>query len=186
MSHYSSAPRRGWVLLHHTAGGNDHTVEDGRFCNSGYDFTVSREGRIFVCGSRWQQASGAHAIGCNCQAIGIAMHGCFGDGPGTCGCAGAGGGVASPTPIQRCSVAYLIAHLGTPLAQSRLRPHSNCFAWNPCESDDPTATCCPGWNYTSDTTNWNASGQILRNSLLGMAQTYRDHGCCQTPCPDPV
>jgi hypothetical protein len=180
MSHYSSAPRRGHVIIHHAGIDNSHTVEDGRFCRSGYDFTVSRQGRVFVCRNnadtfyRWQRTppSGVawHASGCDCQAIGICMHGCFG------GCRT--GNVLGVSREQRCSVAFLISHLRTPLSTERIRPHSNCSAWNPCNHRSPASTVCPGDLYTGRTTNWNATGRALRDRLILEAENWTLRGFC--------
>jgi hypothetical protein len=75
VSHYSSASRSNHVVLHHTGGANNHTIETNQFCNfSGghYDFAVTRQGRIFVCASSsgnqyWNDTNGAHALRCNCR-----------------------------------------------------------------------------------------------------------------------
>lgn len=183
MSHYSSAPRRGYVIIHHSGGPNTHTVEDGRFCTSGYDFTVSRAGRIFVCRNnadtywRWQRTPSAgsvwHASGCDCLAMGICMHGCFG------GCTS--GNVSSPSKSQECSVGYLISHLRTPSYASRVRPHANCKSWNPCDHSNPLTTVCPGRNYTTST-DWNSAGRALRDRLRKW-HNWDGYGCCDPAGP---
>jgi hypothetical protein len=135
VSHYSSASRSNHVVLHHTGGANNHTIETNQFCNfSGghYDFAVTRQGRIFVCASSsgnqyWNDTNGAHALRCNCRAIGIVMHGCFG------GCSS--GNVSGPSEAQECAVAFLLSHLDPPDTADRLRPHANCCSWNPCGGD---------------------------------------------------
>lgn len=184
MSPYSSAPRRGYAMVHHTGAPSSHTHYDNRYCQYGYDFTVDRNGTIYVCGTRWQQSSGAHAIGCNCRAVGIAMHGCFGGCPS--------GNVSAPSKAQECAVAFLLSHLGTPDLASRLLPHRHCGYWNPCGSSNPTHTVCCGTNFTTTSTvnfNWNAAGVSLRERIRNYRRNWDSHHCCDPSnqvCPTEV
>ena len=108
MSHYSTAPRRGYVMVHHAGYPNAHLDNTQVFCNydggKSYDFQIRWDGTIVRCAA-WDDAVGAHALGCNCQAEGILLMGCFG------GCTS--GNVAAPSAAQECSLAYVMAHLGT-------------------------------------------------------------------------
>jgi hypothetical protein len=183
VSHYSSAPRGNFVVLHHTGGPNDHNEPDNAFCNfSGgghYDFAVNRSGRIYVCASSsgnqyWNDATGAHALGCNCAAIGIVMHGRFG------GCDS--GNVSGPSTAQECSVAMLLAHLDLPDTVSAIRPHANCRVWDRCGGASG-GTVCPGENFTSGT-GWNAAGRSLRDRLRSRRRNWdRCGNCTGIPCP---
>lgn len=183
MGHYSSAPRRGYVIIHHTGSPNSHLVTDGRWCSSGYDFTIDANGRIYVCKSndgtfyRWTRNTGGavwHASGCDCVSIGIMLHGCFG------GCSS--GNVSGPTYRQKCSAGYLLAHLRTPDEAARVRPHRNCRTWNPCRHPNPLTTVCPGSNFVGST-DWNSAGVALRDDIRYRRRQWDLYGCCQPPCP---
>lgn len=164
-------------MIHHTGAPNAHQDTTTNYCSSGYDFHVRWGGAIVVC-ARWADNSGAHASGCNCKSIGIMMNGCFG------GCTT--GNVAAPSNAQECSVAYLLAHLGTPLYdESRLRPHANCAGWNPCGDPSPTTTVCCGTNLTQSGGgfyNWNSNGQAFRTRLWAKASNWKQYGCCDRVC----
>jgi hypothetical protein len=170
MGHYSSASRKGYIMLHHTGSPNSHLDETTTYCQH-YDFQVKRSGAIVVC-DRWDAASGAHAAGCNCKAIGIMMMGCFG------GCSS--GNVEGPSGDQKCSVAYLIAHLGTPDEATRIRPHRRCASWNPCNDPNPTNTVCCGTEFTTGTTTskWNTKGDNLVDDLRTKRRRWDAYNCC--------
>lgn len=183
MSHYSTAPRRGYVMVHHAGYPNAHLDNTQVFCNydggKSYDFQIRWDGTIVRCAA-WDDAVGAHALGCNCQAEGILLMGCFG------GCTS--GNVAAPSAAQECSLAYVMAHLGTSGVSDRLRPHRNCSYWNPCANPSPTATECPGRNLTNTSTtnqNWNADGVAFRNRILSKRTCWLAHcRCsCSGQCP---
>lgn len=183
MSHYATAPRRPYVMVHHTGAPNAHLDNTSVYCNydggKGYDFQIRWDGTIVNCG-RWDDANGAHALGCNCDAIGIMLMGCFG------GCSS--GNVTAPSAAQECSLAYLIAHLGTPGTTDRLRPHANCASWNPCDNPNPTATVCPGTNLTTTNTtnlNWDSAGVSFRNRVLNKRTCWLNFcKCsCSGSCP---
>jgi hypothetical protein len=175
MSHYSSSPRKGYVVIHHSGGPNNHTIETNAFCNfsggGSYDFAVTRQGRIFVCsdsdGVLWRRTTGEHALGCNCRAVGIVMHGCFG------GCGS--GNVTAPSEAQECSVAFLMSHLETPDEASRVRPHANCVSWSPCGGG--TSTVCPGTRFTSGS-SWNSTGRAFRDRLRSRRRNWDNRDCC--------
>lgn len=183
MSHYSTSPRKSYVVLHHSGSPNTHTIEDARSCDFGsgkYDFAVTRTGRIFVCPysssqPMWKQETGQHGgSGCNCASIGILMYGCFG------GCET--GNVAGPSSQQKCSVAFLMAHLRSPDTISAVRPHANCASWNAC-GGGTGGTECPGTNFTSGT-GWNDSGRSLRDQLRALRRNWdRCGNCSGEPCP---
>jgi hypothetical protein len=176
MGHYSSAPRGNYVVLHHTGGANNHTIESNNFCNFSdghYDFAVTRNGRIFVCASSsgnqyWNDATGAHARGCNCAAIGIVMHGCFG------GCSS--GNVSGPSEAQECAVAFLFSHIEIPDTVSAIRPHANCSVWDECGGASG-GTVCPGTRFTSGT-GWNDNGRALRDRLRSRRRNWDRNDCC--------
>lgn len=182
MSHYSTCPRKAYIILHHTGSPNSHTVFDDRFCDSGYDFTIDRNGRIYVCinpvgNPRWTSSNVAHARGCNCTTVGIAVHGCFG------GCTS--GNISSLNAAQICAVGFLWAHLGTAASTSRLRPHRHCFYWQPCGTG--TSTVCCGTNYTaasSSNHSFNSAGVTLRQTILARRNSWISNGCCN-PATDP-
>lgn len=177
MSHYSDSPRKGYVVIHHTGGFDNHEIETNQFCNfsggGSYDFAVTRQGRIFVCsdsgGALWRRMTGEHALGCNCRAVGIVMHGCFG------GC-DPGGNVSGPSEEQECAVAFLMSHLETPDEAGRVRPHANCVSWSPCGGG--SGTDCPGTNFTSGGTNWNSTGRSLRDRIRGRRRNWDRNDCC--------
>lgn len=171
MGHYSSASRKGYVMIHHTGSPDSHLDNSTNYCSSGYDFHVRRNGDIVTC-SRWNDSSGAHAKGCNCASIGIMMNGCFG------GCAS--GNVSGPSHDQKCGVAYLISHLNTPDEASRIRPHRRCASWNPCNDPSPTSTVCCGTEFTtsSTTSKWNAKGDGLVDDLRTKRRRFDVYGCC--------
>lgn len=187
MSHWSTAPRKGWVIIHHAGSANSHTVYNGSFCASGYDFTIDRDGHIYVCRNnadtfyRWKKNIPAgevwHASGCDCQAIGIMMHGCFG------GCTS--GNVAGANENQKCSAGYIMSHLDMPNYDLiRIRPHAACHDWNPCNHSNPKTTQCPGDNYTGpDHAGWNDNGLTLRQQLANKRAIWDQHTCCDPPCP---
>lgn len=186
---YSDSPRSDLVVIHHTGSANAHNVYDSRFCSAGYDFTIDRNGNLYVCATpggqpRWELENGVHASGCDCEAIGIMMHGCFGG--TTCG----GSDPAAPSKAQECRVGALLVLLGTPATASHIRPHAFCNPQNPCSHASPLATVCCGTNYTSGGTAanqyWNASGVSLRNRFLLWRSNYINHNCCDPndgPCP---
>lgn len=170
MSHYSSSPRKAYVILHHTAGAFD-SVNRCYFDSGTYDFSVGRNGRIFVCAhssgqAYWRRSWGAHAGPCN-DKIGIVMNGCFG-----CG----GSHPTWPTGAQECAVAFLLSHLGTPGGHTRLRPHARC-----------KATKCPGETFTKNgdpTTKWNRNGVTLRDRIRSRRRNWDSNSCCH-PAGDP-
>ena len=147
MSHWSSAPRRGVAVIHHTGSPDVHTNYSTGYCASGYNFFVRYNGQIVVC-ARWSSSSGAHALCCNCASTGIMMNGCFG------GCSS--GNIPGPSRDQECSVAYIISHLGVLADANNVKPHRNCYAWRPC-CGNPTSTVCCGTNLTSPSTTYNCS-----------------------------
>jgi hypothetical protein len=180
VSHYSSSPREDNVVIHHTAGAH-HNNNTCSFGDGSYDFAVGNLGTIYVCAHSsgtpyWQRQHGAHALngGCNSDSIGIVMNGCFG-----CG----GSHPTNPTEAQRCAVAFLISHLGTPNFASRHRPH----AW--CHAQDGSWTACPGANFTSSgtTSKWSSAGASLRDGIRNMRTNWDAGGCCFPPgdprCP---
>ncbi|WP_130282998.1 N-acetylmuramoyl-L-alanine amidase [Microcella alkaliphila] len=177
---YATAPRRNQVIIHHTGSPNSHT-STASFCEGGYDFTITRTGVTHVCGTRWQQATGSHAFGCNCQTIGIMLHGCFG------GCLS--GNVSGPSKAQECRLAALMNLLNTPNEAARIRPHANCFFWNPCGGTGSFSTVCCGTNFTQQSgtnSSWNSSGLALRNRVVTWRNNYRTRNCCDPadgPCP---
>lgn len=190
MSHYSSTPRNDYAVMHHAGVANSHEVYDDRYCESGYDFTIDRAGNIYVCRNnddtfyRWEHTppDGAawHASGCDCDAIGIMMHGCFG------GCGS--GDVSGPSERQECSFAFLLSHLEVADLASRLRPHRYCAPENPCNHADPTFTVCPGDNFTAASSDyWNNSGRTLRDRIRQRRRNWDEHNCCHHPstgrCP---
>lgn len=184
MRAYESSPRNGWVIIHHAGSPNSHQVYDDRYCESGYDFTVDRSGHVYVCRNnadtfyRWTRKPPAgevwHASGCDCQAIGIQMHGCFG------GCAS--GNVNGPSFSQKCTVASIMYQLNMPTGELRVRPHAACHSWNPCDHPSPITTVCPGSNFT-DSNGWDSNGITLRDDLRAKRQNMETYGCCNPPCP---
>lgn len=171
MSHYSSAPRKNYIMLHHTGAPNSHTSTSS-FCSSGYDFTVNRDGRIHVC-SWWDDASGRANSGCYDTVTSIHMTGCFG------GCSY--GNVSGPSKNQECSVAYLIAHLKTPDYAHRIRPHAYCAHWNPDGHPSPLATRCCGHEFTTNSSSnysWSSKGLQLRDRIRKRRQNWDDRACC--------
>jgi hypothetical protein len=173
MPHYSTAPRRGYVIVHHTGSPNAHLNTTTDFCTSGYDFFVRYNGQIIVC-SRWPNSTGAAARGCNCIGESIMLTGCFG------GCAS--GNLSAPSYSQECSLAFLISHLGTPVGTDRIRPHRRCYYWNPC-NEGPTGTVCPGTNLTttSGTTKWSSAGTEFVNRVNTWRQNEDECGTCNHP-----
>jgi hypothetical protein len=182
MSHWAAAPRRAYVMVHHAGYPNAHLDNTSVFCPSSgisYDFQIRWDGTIIVCGA-WDDATGRHALGCNCEAEGVLLMGCFG------GCSS--GNVAGPSASQECSLAYVIAHLGTPGITDRVRPHRNCFYWNPCDNPNPTSTVCCGTNLTTTSTtnqNWNSTGVAFRNRVLSKRTCWLStcHCNCTGQCP---
>jgi hypothetical protein len=171
-SHFSSSPRRAYIMVHHAGIANSHDNPECTSCNVPgdhvYDFCIARNGDICNTG-QWRESTGGHAQGCNCDTVGIMMQGCFG------GCTS--GNVGDPSNAQLCSLAWLSLHLGTPATLNRHRPHRRCASWNPCNSSDPTATVCPGSHLTNnDADRWDSNGEALMNRML----VYRDRisrGC---------
>jgi hypothetical protein len=179
VSHYSAAPRRGYVIAHHLGIGNSHNDTTSVYCGSGYDFQIRYNGTIIACAS-WDDSYGQHARGCKCNSIGIVWNGCFG------GCSS--GNITGPSTAQKCSFAYLMAHLGTPTGTDRLRPHRNCYYWQPCAGEGPTGTVCCGTNFTqgsSTNTSWNSAGISLRDQIRTRRNNWVNYGCCTPPCPTP-
>ena len=177
MSHYSAAPRRSYVIVHHTGAPNAHQDYSTNYCQYGYDFFVRYDGQIIVCGN-WNGSTGTHALGCNCNSVGIMLNGCFG------GCAS--GNLAAPSSAQECSLAYLLAHLRMPTYATRLRPHRNCFFWNPCGGGADTLCC--GANLTQAAAaneSWSSSGISFRNRVLNKRANWDAHCCCTcgSSCP---
>lgn len=171
MSHYSGAPRRNFVMVHHTGVANSHLDDSTNYCSAGYDFHIRRLGYIVVC-SRWANGTGAHANGCNCTTIGIMLNGCFG------GCTS--GNVLQPTGAQECSLAYLIAHLRTPDLVDRLRPHRTASTGTQC-SGSPGGTVCCGSNLTAATADhhsWNAAGRDFRERVRAKRRSIDAVGQC--------
>lgn len=184
-SRYSRAPRRAYVMVHHAGFPNAHQDNTSVYCDPNgvaYDWQIRWDGAILTC-SVWDDTVGQHARGCNCQAIGIVLMGCFG------GSACQGGSLLQPSNAQECSLAYLISHLGTADIASRYRPHANCFYWNPCASPNPTATVCCGTNLTTTSTtnnNWNTAGVAFRDRVRAKRRPWDLYGSCSqfTPgCP---
>lgn len=173
MTHYSSAPRRGWIMVHHTGSPNSFDDTTTNYCDAGYDFHIRKGGAIVTC-SRWDDSHGAHARGCNCQTMGIMLNGCFG------GCSY--GNTAQPSTAQECSLAYLWHHLGTPLVEGRLRPHRACYYWNPCNDPSPTSTVCCGTNLTTSAAGnhrWNSNGVSFRNRVMQKVSYWGYYGRCE-------
>ncbi len=158
MSHYSSAPRRSYVVVHHTGVGNAHQDYSTNYCQSGYDFQIRYNGQIVVCSS-WKWASGNHAWGCQCR-LGIMLNGCFG------GCSS--GNLSAPSSAQECSLAYLLAHLKTVDSVDRLRPHRNCGYWLCSNTTAASNTECCGRNLTAATASnysWSSAGLNFNNRV---------------------
>lgn len=178
MSHYSNAPRRSHVIVHHTGSPNAHQDSSTNFCYAGYDFHIRYGGNIVVCG-RWDNTTGEHAIGCNCEGMGIMLNGCFG------GCSS--GNLQRPSDAQECSLAYLVAHLKTPDYASRIVPHRHCYYWNPCNSSNPTSTVCCGTNLTSPSTtyHWDANGADFRDRVRTKRRHWDACCTCETGCNCP-
>lgn len=182
MSHYAGAPRRAYVMVHHAGYANAHQDNTSVLCDPNgvaYDWQIRWDGSILTCGV-WDDTVGQHARGCNCEAIGVVLMGCFG------GCKS--GNVTAPGSAQECSLAYLISHLGTADIASRYRPHRNCFYWNPCASPNPTATVCCGTNLTTTSTtnqNWNAAGVAFRDRVRVKRRNWDAKCCCSCTngCP---
>lgn len=164
-------------MVHHTGSPNAHQDTTTNYCGSGYDFHIRWGGHIVVC-ARWADDHGSHASGCNCKTEGIMLNGCFG------GCDY--GNVSGPSDDQECSLAYLMAHLDTPLyTEARFRPHRNCASWNPCSDPSPRTTVCCGTNLTKASTadyNWDANGQAFRNRIWSKASNWLQYGCCARIC----
>lgn len=193
MSHFSSAPRKDFATIHHTSGRSHHNVTDCRFCDSGYDFTVFRDGRFCTCRDsvtgeeRWRLRvrSGEtwHAAGCDCRSIGIGLHGRFQESWGWW-----------PTRMhinQACTIAYLMNHVGIFRTRQRIRPHAECATWDssdPCPHPCPTRTVCPGWTYienqgtrsircngswiTADVRRWNTVGHNMTVQINDMRANW--------------
>jgi len=166
-NHYGDSPRKGYIVVHHAGYPNAHQNTDPcTACNVPgdhvYDFCIDYAGDICDTG-RWDDTTGAHALGCNCNTVGIMLQGCFG------GCSY--GNVSGPSYAQKCSLAYLSLHLTTSATLNRHRPHRRCYYWNPCAGDPGTTVCC-GTNLTtgsgSDTDKWNSTGEDFIYEMLAM------------------
>lgn len=178
MGHWAGAPRAGHVIAHHTA--SYHYDLSTNWCPYGYDFFIRYNGQLVVCSS-WAYSWNNHATGCACNTIGVAWVGCFGGG----WCTQNGLPTTGPNANQKCMMGYVLAHLRTPDYASRLRPHANCYYWNPCAQAPGTTECC-GTNYTTccgTNYNWNASGVTLRDSVRQYRRNWDTYGCCNAPCP---
>ncbi len=176
MSHWSSAPRRGYVIAHHTASNYYDTTEP--FCPYGYDFFIRYTGQLVVCPS-WSYAFNNHATGCGCNTIGVAWVGCFGG----AWCDQNSFYQGGPSWSQKCMMAYVLSHLNTPTSTSRLRPHRNCYYWNPCSASPGTTVCC-GTRFTTTSTtnyNWNSAGVGLRDEVRNMRVSWDNYACCNGP-----
>jgi hypothetical protein len=179
MSHWDNAPRRNYIMVHHTGSPNAHQDNSTNYCSSGYDFHIRWGGEIVVC-ARWNDSTGAHASGCNCKAIGVMLNGCFG------GCSS--GNVTRPSNAQECSLAYIFFHLNTPVDTDRMRPHRACYYWNPCNDPSPTSTVCCGANLTDANkpgqNRWSDLGVSFRNDVFEKRRWWAENGCCDpSPCP---
>lgn len=181
-SHFSSAPRRSYIMIHHH--GSPNTDQITNPCNScsragihQYDFCISRNGRI--CNTnRWPTGFGAHATGCNGCNIGIMLQGCFG------GCSS--GNVWNPSDQQVCSLAWLSLHLGTPADSWRHNPHQYCHHWNCDGASVIKPTACPGNHLTTHPNHtglhWNSRGQGMINKMLNYRNNIRLCGSCFRTC----
>lgn len=179
MSHYGTAPRRAYVVVHHTGSPNAHQNTTTNYCTSGYDFFVRYSGQIVVCSS-WDDAQAISQCGCNCKTMGIMLNGCFG------GCSS--GNISGPSFFQECSLAFLVAHITTPDTADRLRPHANCKFWNPCGTVGCTGTVCMGTNFTQQSStnySWNANGIAFRDRIRAKRREFDNYGCCDHPCITP-
>lgn len=170
-SHWSSAPRREHIMVHHHGwAGKDGAPACDQCSVDGshyYDFCVARDGSICNTGT-WSWPTGGHAAGCNSQYMGVMLQGCFGG--STCGSSDA----TQPSYSQLCSLALISLHLQTPAYLSRHQPHRSCA----CNTE------CPGTHLWSGC-GWNTSGTGLMNQML----TYRDNlargcNCDGTLCPE--
>lgn len=150
MSHFNAALRKDFAVIHHTSGSNHGSIEDCRFCSSGYDFTVFRNGTFCICVDsasgtpRWKlrppENTAWHASGCDCRAIGIAFHGRFQN-------ESLATWPTLPSELQKCTAAYIMNHVGIPSTVQRVRPHAECASWDtsePCKHPCPVSTVCPG------------------------------------------
>ncbi len=167
-SHYSTSPRKSYIMVHHCGCPNSHLNSACTSCSClssscsnphEYDFCIARDGSICDTG-RWSKTTGAHAKGCNSCSVGIMLQGCFG------GCSS--GNVSGPSDAQICSLARLSLHLGTDAFESRHRPHARCAHWNCDGSSSPTHKDCPGTNLTvhDHTDHWNSAGHAMLNKML--------------------
>lgn len=107
MSHYSGAPRRAYVMVHHAGYPNAHQDTTSVLCNPqgvAYDWQIRWDGAILTC-SVWNNTVGQHARGCNCEAIGIVLMGCFGG----CTSGNVSTGTRAPARTQRrpCAAARI-------------------------------------------------------------------------------
>ena len=179
MSHWSTAPRKAYIMVHHTGVPNADQDTTTNYCESGYDFFVRWGDTIVVC-ARWNDDHGAHASGCNCKATGIMLNGCFG------GCSS--GNVSRPSAAQECSLAYIFYHLGTPVDTDRFRPHAACYYWNPCQDPSPTYTVCCGTHLTDQNAvanhRWSSgTGLDFRSNVFQKRRWWEVNGCCSSsPC----
>jgi len=173
MSHYHNPDRDYGVIIHHTGGPGNHTVETNAFCSrqgASYDFTVTRQGRIYVCRHHthdyllWQRNQGEHCgnTWCNQHFMGIGMHGCFGG--DVCADTDPGG----PSEAQECAVAFLMSHTNVPTGADRTRPHAR---------HRDAGTDCPGTNFTAGR-DWNANGRALRDRLRSRRANWDNFDCC--------
>lgn len=176
MSHYSNVARPDGIIVHHTT---DHSSSDTNWTAEpcpGYDYMIIDLGGWYS-GSRRYESPGCHAKGCNCNRTGIGLQGCFGSSDSTCD----GKGNLLPTSQQRCALAYLWHHIGAPKFNSRLRPHINCFYWNPCSGSPEPKDCCGTRliKFSSSDFSWGGShGIAFRDEIRQRALNYANCGAC--------
>lgn len=181
LSHFSSSPRKGFIIVHHAGIPNSHENTDPcTACNDPgdhtYDFCIDRQGDFCDTG-RWRQEVGAHALGCNRCSVGIMLQGCFG------GCDS--GNVLRPSDDQLCTLAFLSLHLKTPSRLIRHRPHARCFHWKcGCSSCQATHTDCCGTNLINHNrkSHWNRRGERLMRKMLKYRRNLLK-GCNCFTCP---
>lgn len=148
--------RKQYITVHHTAGPQVSSNNYTAVCNDGkigYDFQIRSNGNYLKgqeCGTQ-----GEHALGCNCNHVGIVLDGCFG---GT-GCSNQ---AQMPTAAQESRLAWIWANLCTPRESSRLHPHMFCYLTQPCGAG--TVTECCGANLASPS----AAGSLYWTNPVGL------------------
>jgi hypothetical protein len=187
MSHYSTSPRKNYIVVHHDGGCGSENFTACQACYNPpayfYDFCIDRVGNICDNGT-WTQSCGGHAFQANCASIGVKMQGCYG------GCGGCD--LAGFNDPQLCGLAFLSLHLLVPSPNTFNHiSHNKSQSWKPCachscsESGCAGPTACCGTNLQTPATGdgWTTEGFNEMQRMLWMRNNLANGFNCLGTCP---